>query len=177
MSKRAIVLIGCAGSGKSTMGKLLADVSNGTYISTGDIARRMEAVGLYDSTTGKLAPERLMRMCLEEDLDNASDVVILDGFPRTVAQARYLETIVDTIDVIMLNISREEATSRLIARGRKDDTKENIERRMERYFDSINSILAFIMDSDINGAYKNVMSAESDATLTQAVKIWEKLNN
>ena len=65
--------------------------------------------------------------------------VILDGAPRKLDEARMLDSAFGfygtNVHVIFVNVSREWATAHLLARGRADDTKEDIERRLT-WFDT-----------------------------------------
>lgn len=107
MNKKAcIVLIGGPCSGKSSIGKLIADKLHIQYISSGDIARKMaenDYVIRSDLANGKMAPEYKMREAISnslfhyfKELDN--DIIILDGFPRFIEQAIWLD---DTIGYIV----------------------------------------------------------------------------
>lgn len=89
---------------------------------------------------GKLVPDivtgSLLFNTLRENIssDEAIDVLV-DGFPRTVMQARLLDQALaffkyENPVVVHLTLPREETLTRLVARGRNDDTKEAIERRL-----------------------------------------------
>ena len=121
MLKR-IVLLGPPGAGKGTQAKLLAAKSGLAHLSTGDILRDevardtelgREAKGYMNR--GDLVPDGLIIDMIKERLDEKSGF-ILDGFPRTVAQAEALEKILSIDVAINIKLSREEVISRLSSR-------------------------------------------------------------
>jgi adenylate kinase len=97
-----VVLLGPPGSGKGTHGKRLAEAAHVPLISTGDILRQAIADGTAlgrsaeaDVKAGRLVPDATMLGLIEERLraEDAAKGFILDGFPRTKAQAEGLERI------------------------------------------------------------------------------------
>lgn len=136
MSKR-ILFIGSQGSGKSTQAKLLSEYLNLPVISTGDIFRKLasedqriknlldEGKLIDDQTTAKIVKQRLT----EADCQNG---FILDGYPRNIEQIQLFDPKFDL--VFYLNVPKNVVLDRLIKRGREDDTKELIERRLNLYF-------------------------------------------
>ncbi|HEY7729136.1 MAG TPA: adenylate kinase [Candidatus Eisenbacteria bacterium] len=120
-----IVLLGPPGSGKGTHGKRLAEAAGIPLISTGDILRRAIADGTplgrtaeADVKAGRLVPDATMLGLIEERLRaaDAADGFILDGFPRTAAQAEALERILGPrgLDrVVNLVVEREVVVGRL----------------------------------------------------------------
>lgn len=133
-----ILLIGPQGSGKSTQAKLLADFLKVPYISTGDIFRE-----IADTRQGKRIRQVLESGRLVDDA-TTSEIVkmrvkqpdcqsgyILDGYPRNLEQVRLFDPGFDK--VIYLKLSDQEATKRLLARGREDDTEESIAQRLRLY--------------------------------------------
>lgn len=136
-----ILLMGLAGAGKSTQGRLLADYFGFAWISTGELLRVL--------VTGKRRQEMLEGRLLSDDemtnimdkvfaLINTSEEFVLDGFPRTLPQAEWLLSQADNgrLDIsVVLNllVERDTVRGRLKLRGRLDDTDEAIERRFEEY--------------------------------------------
>jgi len=97
---RTIVLMGAPGAGKGTQARLLQERLNLPQISTGDILRARAEAGdqLAEEiralqAAGKLAPDDLVIRVVEERTarDDCQNGYVLDGFPRTLAQARMLE--------------------------------------------------------------------------------------
>ena len=81
MKKRVIALMGRAGSGKSTLGKRIAEELGYKYLSTGDLARTLP--DLDWQAKGQFAPEDQIRAMVTQAIAGATEpVIILDGMPR-----------------------------------------------------------------------------------------------
>ena len=122
-----IILFGPPGVGKGTQAKLLMEEFDGVHISTGDLLREavknqtplgVKAQSFMDD--GNLVPDEVMIGLIQEMLDSerARNSFILDGFPRTVAQARALDLMFErmgiAIDGVMsLRVDHEEVVRRL----------------------------------------------------------------
>lgn len=147
-----VVLFGPPGAGKGTQSeKLIADFQLG-HLSTGNLLRAevaaqtplgLEAKALIDA--GKLVPDEvvigMIRSKLQEDMGKVKGF-IYDGFPRTVAQAQALDTMLAELGhkitcMVSLNVHEDELMTRLLKRaeveGRTDDTPEVIEKRIQEY--------------------------------------------
>lgn len=141
-----IILFGLAGSGKGTQGKALSEFFGWRWLSVGQAIRD---TGEYANTIdkGNLIPDedviRIMNKQIKKAEAEGFDV-ILDGYPRTEAQAQYLmEHMADQIDgAIILEVPKAELYERLALRGRDDDQeKESIDRRFAIFEQNICSIL------------------------------------
>jgi len=95
-----IIVLGAPGSGKGTMAKILSKQTNLPHISTGDILRETIAQGTEIGNQvssymneGKLVPDELVINIMKARLKNedAKNGAILDGFPRTIKQAKALD--------------------------------------------------------------------------------------
>lgn len=142
-----IILFGLPGSGKGTQGKILSEIFGWRWLSAGQIIRE---TGEYSHTIdkGEFIPDedaiRLMNKQIEKAEAEGFDV-ILDGFPRTEFQTKWLlENKHEKIDgIIILDVPKEELFERLALRGRADDdTRQTIERRFDIYEQNIYSILS-----------------------------------
>lgn len=125
-----IVLLGPPGAGKGTQAKLMLERTAMEHISTGDLLRAAVASGSALGTAakaymerGELVPDGLVTDMIRERLAplGAEPSFMLDGFPRTVAQAEALEAMLKThgipLDhVISLDVPREELVRRLSGR-------------------------------------------------------------
>ena len=143
-----ILILGPQGSGKGTQAKRIAEAYGGSHVATGDILRAAVSDGseLGERVRpilerGDLVPDDLMIALIRERLAE-EDAFVLDGFPRTVAQAEALDAMLDEIGkpldaVILLRVSDEVATARLEARareeGRSDDSPDAIRNRLRLY--------------------------------------------
>lgn len=141
------IFLGPPGAGKGTQAKTLAEHWNIPHISTGDILRQalqektplgIKAQGYMDK--GELVPDGLVQDMVKERLnqDDTKSGWILDGFPRTVKQATFLSALLQELNqsqqkVVNLNVPDDVVVTRLLERGRNDDTEEVIRRRLEVY--------------------------------------------
>jgi adenylate kinase len=157
-----ILLLGPQGSGKGTQAKRIAQDLGMPHIATGDILRRAMVEGtelgrrvqpIYDA--GDLVPDDLMVELIRERLDG-EDGFVLDGFPRTIAQAealdRMLSAIGKTLDVVvLLQVDDAVATDRLLGRalqeGRADDTPEAIAKRLALYHEMTEPVAEYYREA------------------------------
>ncbi|NWF28704.1 adenylate kinase [Streptomyces sp. PKU-EA00015] len=142
-----IVLIGPPGAGKGTQAAILHEKLGVPHISTGDLFREhvsrrtelgrtaqryLDTGGLVpDELTGEMVRGRLAR-------PDARHGFLLDGFPRTVPQARELAAVLDdmgsTLDAVLeFTAPEEDVVARLLNRGRPDDTEDVIRHRQQVY--------------------------------------------
>ncbi|MBQ9484594.1 nucleoside monophosphate kinase [Candidatus Saccharibacteria bacterium] len=149
-----IILFGLAGSGKGTQGKALSEIFGWRALSVGQVIRD---TGEYANTIdkGNLIPDedviRLMTKQIEKSEAEGFDV-ILDGYPRTEYQAKWLvDHMSDKLDgAIILEVPKEELYERLTLRGRDDDKeKKSIDRRFEIFEQNICSILPLLEAKNI----------------------------
>ena len=122
-----IIMLGAPGSGKGTIGNEICNEFNLTHLATGDIFRdelkRQTELGKKASeyiSNGQLVPDEVTVAMVEGKLEQL-DGVLLDGFPRTVAQAdalkEYLESKGKSITaVIELNVPDEDIVKRTSSR-------------------------------------------------------------
>ena len=120
-----IILFGPAGSGKGTQGQALAELYGWRWLSNGEVIRQSHR---YDDIIrrGQLIPDNDVIEMMNAEIKKAHAAgqdVILDGYPRDVAQARYLlEHFADKIQgAIILDVPKAELYQRLSLRGRDDD--------------------------------------------------------
>jgi adenylate kinase len=130
-----LLMLGPPGSGKGTQGQRLARALGVEHVSSGALLREEMASGselgeqvrsYVDS--GRLAPDELVTQAVRAALQGR-DGYVLDGFPRTVVQARG----VDFDAVVLLDVPQDELIRRMLARGREDDTRDVIAERLREY--------------------------------------------
>jgi len=150
-----IVLLGPPGAGKGTQARKLAEKLGIPHISTGDLFRDnisnetelgLQAKKYLDA--GDLVPATLTNALVDDRLNaaDAADGFILDGFPRSVEQAKALGDMLAARNtkldaVVEFRVSEDELLSRLKSRGRADDTEEVILNRMKVYRDETAPLL------------------------------------
>ena len=143
-----ILILGPQGSGKGTQAKRIAEVYDVPHVATGDMFRAAVTEGSELGRQvapileeGRLVPDELTIELIRERLADVEGFV-LDGFPRTMAQAEALDSMLDEIGkpldaVILLQVSDEVATQRLgnraLLEGRADDSPEAIRNRLRDY--------------------------------------------
>ncbi|MBQ7593344.1 MAG: adenylate kinase [Synergistaceae bacterium] len=121
-----LVLLGAPGAGKGTQAVFLKERHGLAHISTGDIFRHnlknntplgLEAKKYMDA--GQLVPDELVMKMVDAKLSEfgENDGFMLDGFPRTVPQAEFLESKIKLDGVILFKISDEAIVKRLTSRA------------------------------------------------------------
>lgn len=153
--RRNILIFGPPGSGKGTQAARIAERRDIAHISTGDMLREAVAaetdLGLQVRAIierGDLVTDELMLGLVKERLGqaDAKEGFLLDGFPRTVAQAESLLELAAKENrpielVVLLDVPDEELLERALARGRADDTKETIHHRLSVYREQTEPVL------------------------------------
>ncbi|MGK7944268.1 MAG: adenylate kinase [Microcystaceae cyanobacterium] len=141
------IFLGPPGAGKGTQAHILAEKLEIPHISTGEMLRTamanqtplgQKAKAYMDK--GELVPDDLLLGLIEERLQQSDAVKgwILDGFPRNVSQAEFLDQWLEKIKqfseaVINIEVPDTVLIDRLLARGRADDNEDTIRRRLEVY--------------------------------------------
>jgi adenylate kinase len=169
-----LVLFGPPGAGKGTQSQKLIEKYGLIHLSTGDLLRGeisqgtalgLEAKKLMDE--GKLVPDAVVIGMISNKLDANKDAegFIFDGFPRTVAQAEALDSLLESKDssisgMIALEVNDDELERRLLERGKKsgrpdDANPEVIRKRIKEYNDKTAPVAGFYKNQDkfksING--------------------------
>ncbi len=132
-----IILMGLAGSGKSTQGKILAAELNRVWLSAGQVLREQGGGTVHEiQNRGELVPDTLTIPLMTQAIQAAwadGKEVILDGYPRSVDQAEWIAAnMAERIEaVVWLEVPKEELLQRLSLRGRSDDMdRQAIEERL-----------------------------------------------
>ncbi|MDG2050118.1 MAG: adenylate kinase [Myxococcota bacterium] len=159
MSASRIVLLGAPGAGKGTQAAQLVEQLGIPHISTGDMLRAavaaetsvgLKAKALMDA--GQLVGDDIVIAIAEDRLGEAKKGFILDGFPRTLAQAEALDGLLEKLDssldcCLALTADTEAVVERLLKRaeieGRADDNEETIRERMKVYGEQTAPLLAY----------------------------------
>jgi adenylate kinase len=152
-----LVLLGPPGAGKGTQAEKLAEKLQIPHLSTGELFRQninngtklgLEAKGYLDA--GDLVPSELTNELVDDRLSNsdADGGFILDGYPRSVQQAKALHDMLERrgtrLDAVLeFRVPEDVLLERLKARGRADDTDEVILNRMKVYRDETAPLIEY----------------------------------
>jgi adenylate kinase len=164
--KKLFLIIGAPGSGKTTDAQLINEKHSDkiAHYSTGDLLRAEVASGSdlgkeIDNfvSNGNLVPLNIVINTIVTAIKNCDlDVVLIDGFPRSVEQMTALdeflakEDSVELTSVIEVEVSEEVAKDRVLGRARgADDNVEVFNNRMKVYTDPLADIQKFYTDKGI----------------------------
>jgi adenylate kinase len=159
--RKFIILVGPPGAGKGTQAKLLQERFGLPQVSTGDLFRYNLK---YETELGKLArtymdrgelvPDEVTVAMVDDRLsqDDCSAGAILDGFPRTLAQAEALDELLTNLGgeigaVPSITVPQDVLVERLLKRaileGRADDNEDTIRTRMQVYEEQTKPLLEY----------------------------------
>lgn len=172
---RRLLLVGPPGCGKGTQAALLSAKLGVPAISTGEILRAAVAAGtdlgkkvhsimssgslVDDETMGGIVRLRLV----ESDAEHG---FVLDGYPRTLAQAELLDQILAEIGanlqrVIVLDVPHDELVCRAIARQRADDKLDTINERLRIYQAQTSQLVGYYGPRDILSRVNGFQTVEA----------------
>lgn len=179
MRYKAILLFGAPGSGKGTQGKILGSIPGFYHSATGDIFRSLDlqsAMGrkfweyagrgqlVPDEDTIKLWKQYIQGMEMINVFHPDTEMLVLDGIPRTLSQAKLLEDTIDVRKIIYLqcvDLSKmvERLRRRALKENRFDDANDDvIHNRLVQYEVNTRPVLDF---------YRPDLVARIDATMSQ----------
>jgi adenylate kinase len=166
-----LLMIGAPGAGKGTQAVRVAEHFGVTHISSGDLLRdhvkRETAIGRTVKEyieRGDLVPDGVVLDMLRKPVVAASEAggYVLDGFPRTVAQAEAAYGTARDLGVSVqiacyLDVPRDDLISRMLARARGvEDSRDVIERRLDVYDEQTVPLINYYRDRErlvtVNGA-------------------------
>ena len=167
-----LVILGAPGSGKGTLAKVLQDDYGINHISTGDLIRNSDDEELKKIIAGgNLVPDSMMVKMLVSELKkmDPSEGVIFDGFPRTIKQAKKLDSILGKMGLglnhaIFLDLDEKIAKERIKERAKNDSSDEVIENRFKEYHDKTFPLVDFykrsrkLLKIDAEGGKDKVLS-------------------
>jgi adenylate kinase len=176
---KTILLFGAPGSGKGTQGKILGEIPGFYHSATGDIFRSLDLQSemgrifweyagkgklVPDEFTIKLWKQYIQGMEMVNQFHPENQILVLDGIPRNVGQAKLLE---DTIEVVKIIFLRTDNLQKMVERLRRRALRENrfddandsvIQHRLEVYENETRPVLDLYPDDKI---------VRIDATMSQ----------
>jgi adenylate kinase len=156
-----VILLGAPGAGKGTQAARLAAARGLPHVSTGDLFRanlaRKTPVGLQAKSfmsAGKLVPDAVVLDMLRERVGepDCARGYVLDGFPRTMPQARALEERLGAgvaLTVVNLAVSDETIIERLSGRQREDDAPAVVRERLKVYHQETEPLVRFYAERGV----------------------------
>jgi adenylate kinase len=143
--KQRLLFLGPPGAGKGTQAQRLAQAQGLLHLSTGDLLRAEVQAGSELGreaeavmARGELVSDALVLAIVRSRLQQSSGGWLLDGFPRNLAQAEALDTLLQELGqpielVVLMELDDAVLIQRLLSRGRSDDNEQVIRHRLEVY--------------------------------------------
>lgn len=180
-----IIFLGPPGAGKGTQAKIFLDRAGIIQISTGDILRSAVANGTALGKQakafmdkGELVPDSVVIGIIEQRIQepDCKKGFVLDGFPRTIEQAKALDLILEKLGlnidhVVNFEVPDEELVRRLLGRaaqeGRSDDNPESIKNRLQIFKDKTQPLIRYYEGKKI---LRHINGTGSTAEIAEKVK-------
>ena len=184
-----IILFGAPGAGKGTQAQRIVDRHGVVQLSTGDMLRAAIAAGselglqaksLMDE--GKLVPDDVIIGMIADRMndEDCKNGVILDGFPRTIAQAKALDEMfaaghIRLDQVIEIQVDEAALFARIENRAaesgdaRSDDTAEVLEQRLKVYHENTAPVLPYYRDKGQLNIVDGMQSIEEVAAQIESL--------
>ena len=184
-----LIFLGPPGAGKGTQAKFIADFCHIPHISTGEILRKAKAAGTNLGKKaqsymdkGELVPDELIFDLIRERLgeDDTKSGWILDGFPRNVNQASFLDKLLGEINqnydhVLNIDVPDTIVVDRILGRakieGRVDDTEEVISNRLQVYRDQTAPLIDYYTERS------KLVSIDGDRSLEEVTNSLKQIVN
>ena len=156
-----IIIFGPPGAGKGTQSKYLVKKLDSFQISTGDMLReeinKDTEIGkriINNMNDGKFVEDDIVNKLLEKILFDSKKMnkLIFDGYPRTINQAKNLESLLSKSDqkidfIFFLNVNKDSIIKRIekrkILEKRSDDDADTILKRYDTYMENTKPVLDF----------------------------------
>ncbi|MEX0998486.1 MAG: adenylate kinase [Thermodesulfobacteriota bacterium] len=162
-----LILFGPPGAGKGTQANKIAENYVAAHISTGDMLRSAVKNGTELGTLaksfmdkGELVPDDVIIGIIKDRIkeEDARKGFMLDGFPRTIAQAEALNGMLtdenESIDVVVsIEVKDQEIIGRILERakieGREDDTEDVVKNRLSVYRNQTEPLKAYYQSLNV----------------------------
>ncbi|WP_456480511.1 adenylate kinase [Nautilia sp.] len=184
--KKLFLIIGAPGSGKTTDAELIAEKNADKIVhySTGDLLRAEVASGSELGKTiksyidnGNLVPLEIVINTIKSAIEKApKDIVLIDGFPRSVEQMKALDEMlknsedIELVSVIEVEVSEDVARERVLGRARgADDNVEVFNNRMKVFMEPLKDI------QDFYSAQGKLIKINGERTIEEIVNEMEQV--
>ncbi|ACM92710.1 adenylate kinase [Nautilia profundicola AmH] len=184
--KKLFLIIGAPGSGKTTDAELIAERNSDKIVhySTGDLLRAEVASGSELGQTiksyidnGNLVPLEIVINTIKSAIEKApKDIVLIDGFPRSVEQMKALDEMlkntddIELVSVIEVEVSEDVARERVLGRARgADDNVEVFNNRMKVFTEPLKDI------QDFYSAQGKLIKINGERTIEEIVDEMEQV--
>jgi adenylate kinase len=156
-----LLFVGPPGAGKGTQAAKVAAQLGIPHVSTGEMFRHHVSTGTELGrrvkeimAAGAYVPDEITVEMLRRRLaeDDARAGFVLDGFPRTAGQVAALDELLgdDRLDrVVLFEVDEDELVSRMLSRGRADDTEETIRTRFHVYQEQTEPLIALYEERNL----------------------------
>jgi adenylate kinase len=174
-----VLLLGAPGSGKGTQGPRLARLLGAPHVALGDLLRVEASTGTGMGAhlaqvmgRGELVPDELITPLVTGALRASLGGFVLDGYPRTIAQARLLDEFLGRraagVDAVLrFRIPEAQLVERLLARGRADDAPDTVRARLAVWSaheaELVEHYRGSIVELDASGSPDEVFERAADA--------------
>jgi len=171
-----LILFGPPGAGKGTQAKYLVEKLNSFQVSTGDMLRNeiqnnteIGKLIINDMNDGKFVNDEIVNKLIKETIfdPQKKNKLIFDGYPRSLSQAKNLDTLLKNSDqridlILFLNVNKDTIIKRIekrkILEKRSDDNANTILKRYDTYMETTKPVLNFYNKNpnfyEIDGALK-----------------------
>jgi adenylate kinase len=170
-----LLFVGPPGAGKGTQAQRVAEALDIAHVSTGDMFRALDPetdlgkrVTAIMESGGYVSDDIVIEMLQGRiSQPDAESGYILDGFPRTTAQAEALDDFLgeDGLDrVVLFEVDEDQVVQRMLDRGRADDTEETIRTRLEVYREQTEPLIelyesrSIVTHIDASGSIEDITS-------------------
>ena len=184
--KKLFLIIGAPGSGKTTDAELIAErnADKIVHYSTGDLLRAEVTSGSEPGKTiksyidnGNLVPLEIVINTIKSAIEKApKDIVLIDGFPRSVEQMKALDEMlkntndIELVSVIEVEVSEDVARERVLGRARgADDNVEVFNNRMKVFTEPLKDI------QDFYSAQNKLIKINGERTIEEIVDEMEQV--
>lgn len=177
-----LILFGAPFSGKGTQGEILSQKTGFEHVSTGDILRTERKnhteLGLKAETyirQGHLVPDELLEEMIEKEILKCknSKGLILDGYPRTINQAKTLQRLtqkhgVAIRRVLFLDVPHDELIARGLHRGKSSDRSDDkdpliMNKRIDVYHKETKPVGKYYIDNNLSVTINGIGDIEEVA--------------